>query len=780
MNPFIRSPKEYRRDLNIVENYTLNMAQYIATMTGHEFESVVEWIKQNINPVEPKLKLLVRRNGGDRKKEIHGFDKYIREISHANRLLGPNLVVYENPKKKKSFISDFIEKGLERRAVVKKKGQLAEMAGDMETYTFCDNQQGRIKILNNSISGAHASPHNPIYNKTAHTTLTSPCRCITTISDALAEKMLAGNRHYQTPEIAMADMASIIRIADLDAIRMAMITYDIKPPTAAYVIEHVLTSCRLYWRSGSKERQLKQFINAMSDIELAAVAYVSDLKAIRDNNDFFMRKFISSLMEKPTEPVDNPETYHSKANGDMLAMIGLIMSEELNGRTVYKMKDENPEDYKLYGAAVKQVFDWLAHYKDFIVAFLRTDCMPPSIHSLPSSLRRVVVVSDTDSTVFTTEKWVTWYIGKNEFTRKAMSVAGAMAYIDSQVLAHHLALLSKHMGVEESKLFRLSMKPEFYQPVFGVTNMSKHYFSYILACEGNVYHKPKFDVKGVNLKNSRLPMSIRGAMNQYIMWIMDAMMRGHKPTLAEALKAPAMLAHDICRSLGNGDVKYLSSMQIKSKASYKGDNPPAWVNHMLWKEVFSPLYGESDEPPYTVIKAPVTVDTRARLEAWAKTLDAATAERLGRFMCQHAKYTSKSGVQTINKGDLVIKTQSSKPGVLGVSGRIYEYQGYEAKLDLGTVKYKEEEDAWKDVGSTRDSFTSFWIPTSRLQNGLLPKELLPILDAAKIEDELLSGFMIALETTGYYIRNGNRTRLLSKEIDLSIYEGDGNGEIISG
>ena len=778
-NYFLRKAKDYHRDLDILSNYRANMAQYISTSTGTPYKDALKWVTDNTKPTEPRLKMLARRNGGDRKKEVQGLTKYLKELSHTNRLLGPNLIAYENPKKVKSFISDFIDKGLERRKVVKKKGQKAEMDGDTETAIFCDNQQGRIKILNNSISGAHANPHNPIYNATAHTTLTSVCRCATSYSNAVVEKLLTGNRHYYSSEVALADMASVIRITDLDKLQKAMDAYGIAPPSMEYVKNHILTSYRLYCRSPGGIVDICTFVESMSDIELSAVAYISDLKAIRDNNDSFMREFISCMVEKPTSGISNPDKYHKGASGDLLALIGLVMSEELGGRTVEAMKADNPDQYSLYGATIKKVEDGLSKYATFIDAFLRTDNMPPAIHSIDSSLRRTAVVSDTDSTIFTTEKWVMWYLGKNEFNVKAMSVAGALAYVDSQVLAHTLAMLSRHLGVGDDQLFRLAMKSEFYQPVLGVANMSKHYFSYIQACEGNVYSKLKFDTKGVNLKNSRLPHSIRDQLNNYIKWTMDSVMKGVKPTLRDVIKAPVLLAHDIADSLAKGETTYLSHMQIKPKASYKGDNPPAWVQYRLWEEVFAPTYGPADPPPYSAVKVPVTIDNRTRMEAWAETLEPAMGRALKKRLMGDFNYTSENGSTPIRGGDVVLWI-TKKGNVCGDQGRHFRYKGQAKTIDLSSLDWKSlsravmdgKDKNWEMVGTTRESFTSFMVPVSRLNDGKLPKEICSIIDAPKVEDEMLAGFMTVMETTGFYIRNNVKSRLLSKEVDKSIYKED--------
>ena len=729
-DPFVRAPSEYTRDINILNNYHENMAQYISIMSGKPKDVALEWLKANSQFQEPVLKTLARRDGSpDRRKEKQPLTNYLNEIEHTGRILGPNLIMYSNPDKKLGFLPDFIDQGLQRRSKVKKEGQKAKMEGNMELATFCNNQQSTIKILNNSISGAHSSPHNPIYNASAHTTLTSICRCATSYSNAVAERLLMGNRHYYNSEVTLSEMAASIRLADESLVKEALATYKLTAPSPEYLKDHVFKSCRRYWRSPKGVEQVSAFIDKMEDWQRAVVAFTYDLRAMRDVNEGFMRAFIGQLVEKPMEGVEDPDVYVQGAHPDLVAMIGLVMSEELSGKTVYDMAKDNPEGYKLYGAAIKQTQEALSNYQLYIDAFLKSDHMPHGVHSVPTILRDCAVVSDTDSTIFTTEDWVVWYIGQNDFTRRGMSVAGAMAYIDSQVLKHVLAQLSRHLGVKDDKLFRLAMKSEFYQPVLGVTNMAKHYFSYIRACEGNVYPEPEFDSKGVNLKNSRLPSIITETLGNYIKWIMDSIMANNRPTMYEALRVPVTLAHEVNRSIMAGESTYLASMQIKAAKAYKNASRSNHVHYDLWNKVFACRYGVADPPPYAAVKVPVDLGSPVKLKEWMETLEPEMQEGLREWLA--ASYSCQC--EETSEKDVVCPTCGTK-------------------------------------ATGRSSFSNFLIPRSRLQKGKVPEEILKVINVEHIESEMMAGFLIILETMGIYLRNKKKTRLLSKEVDVNIYK----------
>lgn len=767
-NPFVRKPSEYVRDLDLLENYVQAMATYISLSTGRSYDEVLRWTRQYARPVDPSLKVLARRTGGDRTKELQPLSKYLKEVEHTGRLLGPNWVMYENPAKSKSFLSDFVEKALLRRSQVKKKGQAAEMQGDIETAKYYDAQQARLKGLNNSISGAYATPHNPIYNPSAHTTMTSVCRCAVSYSNALVERLLTGNRHYTSPEVALADMVASIRLADIPLVERVMAEYHLVPPSADVLLNHILESCSLYWRSARGEKQIQRFIYSLGDTHRAIVAFTCDMKAMKDCNDAVLRSFFFILVEPPSAPIDDPDQWVNQASGDLQAMVSLVLSDVLQGRTLGDIKKDDPAAYGLFGAMIKQVVLGLLSYEPLIAAFFRTNHLPANIYEISTSLRKTVIVSDTDSTIFTTEDWVEWYTGNTVFGQRAMSVAGAIAYVDSQILMHQLALLSRHLGVKDDKLHKLAMKNEFYQPVMGVTNMSKHYFSYIQACEGNVYSKRKFDTKGVNLKNSRLPKEITNCLNEYIKWIMDCVIRGHRPSLYELLEVPTMIAKDIVSSLESGKPTYLSLMSIKPSDAYTAsDKAPARIQNSFWEAVFAPVYGVSPPPPYTTIKVPVLLSKRTQMERWAATMDPDMRARLVGWLTKYAQHYASNGAAQLHTGDVVL--HDVRFGLhCGKQGRLYKYLGSPDIIDLSKVEFKSAPAVWEDLGSTRDGFSHFLVPMTALKDGLIPPIIASVIDVSKIEFEMMSGFHIALECCGYYIKNGSRTRRLSMEIENDV------------
>lgn len=122
-----------------------------------------------------------------------------------------------------------------------------------------------------------------------------------------------------------------------------------------------------------------------------------------------------------------------------------------------------------YAHTVATTYQLIKHaildYKDFINVFFLTS-LPASTAYIPNMIRRTVVLSDTDSTIFSVDEWVKWYFGNYRFTDEGFAVAGSIMYIATQCIAHCLAIFSANMGVAKNKIFKLAMKPEFVFPVF--------------------------------------------------------------------------------------------------------------------------------------------------------------------------------------------------------------------------------------------------------------------------------------------------------------------------
>jgi len=703
MSAFVKPLDYYSRDYDIIGNYKQSMSQVIHLCTGATVEEARSFLDVKMDnewkPKSPQMKALMREPRADRAKKKIDFLSYMDWVSAQNHILAPNLICYANPNIEESFLSGFISNNLATRSAVKKEGQAAGMAGDKEHEKFCDLLQANYKIRNNSISGALSSPFNPLYYASSHTSLTSVCRTITSYANACNEKLMASNRHYYSPEVTIENIAYVTSHADLTAVSMAMDAFNISPPSVDFVLNQIFESTRLYWNQESSEAMIETMVRNMTDVERAAFSFTGDLHALHQSNDTVVRLFYDKLSTRTAPVMDKAEQekWLGVAEDNEIALASLLCSDFMKGK---KPKDLDPEGYGVWIGHIKNVLTVLDEYQLFIDAFISTRLMVGAIHSLPTIVRKVVVGSDTDSSIFSTQKQVKWYTGAIDFSHAAVQAGAITSYLASQHIVHTLALLSGQMAVKKDLLFKLSMKSEFYSKGYSQTGVTKVYTMSIDAQEGNVFGKPKLEVKGVLLKSSKLPGPVRDEIEKFIWYCMGApgVKGGISPLQPAAILAK--IEHRIMHHLRSGNTTYFKTEQIKTTATYAAEDSAAQVVCKdIWNELFGAEKGYIEQLPADAYKVNVDLSKMDKLMAWGDMLGQDKKNKLREFLHQRGK----------------------------------------------------------------SSMTQLLAPTELMEGGVIPKELLMVMDTRKVLFSLMQPFYILSNALSLNIANSKFTHFWSDD-----------------
>lgn len=627
--------EEYDRDLNVLATYQRDSAFYLSRMTGRPFEQCLQYVREVTAPdgdlpvKDPIAYVLSKEKPGTRSQLTMPFSEYLKAVQENGYLMSPTMAVYFNPEQKESLLSRYISGNIKKRNLYKKQMFEAKMAGDevMELLKF--NEQTSAKIKNNSLSGAHNSPYTILYNKSAHSTLTSTCRNATGYGNANNEKLLAGNRHYWAPDVVKANIVSIVNNTDLFLLDEAMFEFGIRPPTVEETMECIRRSTDLYWRSEKEMAKIRRLVETLSDVERAAFVYVGDLYHLAKYNDQVVRKFLDELSTPATEPIDNPDEYLDSLDGDAMVLVKYLCSDLLAGRSLEKLKEEDPRAYGIIGATAKEHLRKIHKYALMIRALLVTKNVPASVASLPTIIRRLALASDTDSTIFTVQDWVEWFVGEINFSKKAGAIRDVMGYLSSKTIAHILKIMMAQMGVAPERRHMLSMKNEYTFPVFSLTSRSKHYYAFRSAQEGNVFSDYDMEIKGVALRNSNSPPRVTEKTRSLLDQIMRDTIAGKKLSAYAILKDVGDLEREIRDSVLAGKYEYFKTSQIKPLNSYKNPDNSPYSHYLLWEEVFAPKYGSTEPPTYSAIKVSLAAHNPTALKKWVDRIeDRALADRL--------------------------------------------------------------------------------------------------------------------------------------------------------
>lgn len=705
MNPFVLDPSEYARDINIVKAYIDQAAMYLHIETGDSLEECKAFVKERARPggtqgiKDPEVVCLEQISPGNREKVECTFLEYVDKVIESGRILSPSMVCYEQAAVNKSTSAAFIEGGINERGVAKKEMFVARQQGDFVLEYIKDCEQNAKKIGINSVSGMHGFEANVLFVKSGHSSLTSMCRTASGYGNAINERFIGGSRHYWHVDIVLANILTIVTNTRYDLLEKVINDYGICYPSVDQTMECIEWSTRLYWRNDKEQERIRSLVSKMDRLQRAAFVYSGDMYHLMRFNESVVRTMMDSLICSTFDdsPIDAESvlTLNGK-DADMAAYVNLLGSSILDGRTRAKLKEEDFEGYVKLARIAQNVKSVLMKYKDMIIALWVPKHLPPTVANIRSIIRRVVIAGDTDSTIFTTQLWAEWYTGSYARSPEADGVWHTVTYLTTQCIIHVMAQFSANMGVSASDIHRLSMKNEYAFPVFSLTSRAKHYFAYMSAREGNVYKEYDYEIKGVALRSSIVPVDIIKRAKEMMFEILTAADLGKQLKLRDIYHVIWEYEQEIIRSISKGEPRFLKTAQIKPK--YKNMDSSPYQHYLLWEEVFAPKYGNTVEPPYSVIKVPLGVDNKTDMLNWLGVIE--DKEVSARF----AKYLLARG---------------------------------------------------------RDKMSTLMLPTALLGREGMPVEIMPAINVRKLTYQILESFYLILESLGVYQIDENFIRLVS-------------------
>ena len=641
-NPFLLPEDAYQREINPIRDWIEQTAWYASRMTGKDYNLAVEHLRKKVQEnkvgaVDPTVVFYYRGDNGDRDKQAAPLRAYLGNIVKNGHILAATGTAYLHPTVKRSKIVGYLDENVALRKKYKKMAQAFEAEGNMAQYGYYNNAQDNAKRDNNSVSGGFVAEGSVIKNTSAHSTLTSTTRSIASLSNACNERLIEGGRHYYKPEIIVNNIASIATKTNYEEVKLAVDLYGLTIPSVDQVIKCIRRSSDFYFRDTRKINKIKALVEKMTDLERVAFVYTGDLYQIRQLNQDFTRKFITNLSKRgDATPVEDVVSKLYKTDELVINYAHQVNITMLKGKGKDYDKLQSEECFILYNTAMN-IIEVINFYKPFLKAFFLTKNSPPTMASLPRMIRRSVVLSDTDSTMFSVDGWVKWYFkGELTFSDDGYAVAGSVMYMATQSIAHILAHFSANMNVERSRLFSLAMKPEYVFPVFAQTSVAKHYYTAMMVKEGNVYKDIKMEIKGVHMKDSTLPRNITKGAAELMEKIIRTVMNGEKLSVYDTLNAAMDVEREILDSLERGETTYLKRLQIKPKESYKEKvdvklnaegkaiDHTNYRHYTCWEQCFAKHAkncNSYEPPPYTSVTIPLTLTNASSVVTWLNNLE---------------------------------------------------------------------------------------------------------------------------------------------------------------
>lgn len=546
----------------------------------------------------PKAKVIVYPSFGD--MELKELDLLSVIRTHNTKVISPYGTIYESTDVKISNDKQFMDQLVSARNTAKQKMFKLIEEGKQEEAKLQDFIQALNKIASNSVSGAHGNPKNAMYDPETYNAITSMARHGVMLAYTFAERFLCSNYYFPTYEDAINFVVTNIKACPPKAVIENIVNkYNLEVKWPEDVQQLLLSGMNDYTEcTPQMERNLLSMLTNVPFHQLTFIYYSRNLyNLFSSNKQFFINFFndIFTMDQHIKEDSSIVPTDIFKLDGDLVQMMTTVFDKFLNGELVKDLPKNNPDKAIKFTILGHQVQEKLNSIKDLVDVFIHSETLIPRIHINKNMFRKAVVVSDTDSIIYTTKDLVTLYLG-GTFTYHNTNVYSAHALVTywlSKSIASMLRLMAISRGaVGEKNIGMLEMKNEYLYPVFIRTNLSKHYVGLMTIREGRVLPKPKMDIKGVGFKSSNVP-SITHEFNQKLLTdIINEIAEYTNLYAGEYIARALRYEQAILSSLKSGEFTYFVNAPVKKKEEYKTPNSSIYANYEMWQEVFSEKYGE--------------------------------------------------------------------------------------------------------------------------------------------------------------------------------------------
>ena len=570
--------------------------------------------------------------------EIPDMDLYKFTKRYSDKIISPFGVVFETTDKCVSYLKGMIDMKKSQRKQEKKLMLKAKKECNKVAEVFHNNNQSTIKVLMNSIAGGMGSGFSSLSSVADFNSVTSIGRFFIMNSYAHAERFLESNFYFLNTEQVINFLMGCLRCGpDSKKIDEIMDKYCFIYPSFEMVEEFLFKALKRY-DFLAETSPIDRLLRTFSKEQLCFVFYMSNMKHLVFTNDSWFRDWTQKLFDFSKVEVDQnivPDDINN-IDGDVAIILSTVCNEMLplndkgNAISIYDCIKVNPELARRLAAYGKHLEIMLKGFMDVFDLFMNHNVNVSYVVEHKNQYRDAVVVSDTDSIIFTTKSWLQWYKGNTVMDSKAYQINSLIVYWLSKANANVLFHVSEAFGALGKDLTGMAMKNEFMMPVDILTSLKKHYASILKIQEGVVFKTPRLDIKGVGLRGSNFSKGVLSYTEWFIRSVIDDIYSKSTVIAEEKLIDVLRFERMIRDSLRHLQTEFLPMTAIKNKEEYANANSSVYFNYLLWEEVFGDKYGKIQIPTKCYI-VPLFGMESLKYQDWLKEKDFGIYQKLMRF-----------------------------------------------------------------------------------------------------------------------------------------------------
>ena len=588
---------KYKRPA-LLDCYCDLQARHLQLLRGIDYDVALNFVKEQVKSSYKPVHGTIIKTVSPGNTEVTSVDvlKYLESV--ADKVVTPSGSIYKPTTERVSVFANMILEKMAERKVLKKKQFKAANTGDSKLKNLYKYQQTSVKRTCNSLPGGFASPFNIMYDKGGYNSITSCARSMIGLAITTAEQLLGGNFSWFCEDDLINYIMVVLRACPKeDKIKSVVTKYRLQEPTAEMLFEYYKELGKIY-SPNEKFLYVYQMVNRLKQHELTFLYYYCNLRNIIWNNDAVFRPYIQHLfsykqLDMPDVTVD--DLY--KHDDSIIALTTVVFATEFQGKSMDAICADKESLNKL--TALCSMMDRkLKQLDDLFETFINIPIIAPNIPQKPNTLRNTVIISDTDSVIFTATSWDTWYRGDSDtITHEAYQITALVIYWLHNAIRYIMRVFSIINCVSEKNLSVLAMKNEFLYPTMLLYDIRKTYVGIIAAQEGNILKTPAPDIKGQTLKGSMFCEKTRKFTEEFITEdVLFKSMRG-KLSATELIAKVVDFETTIATSIDAGSCEFFKITSLKNEDDYKTPDSTSVVKAWkFWETIFSKQYGEIIPP----------------------------------------------------------------------------------------------------------------------------------------------------------------------------------------
>ena len=237
----------------------------------------------------------------------------------------------------------------------------------------------------------------------------------------------------------------------------------------------------------------------------------------------------------------------------------------------------------------EDIVENLKFFNEYVTYFVAYKFQYPNkIHKSRTMERETILVTDTDSTFVYLDplvKVMKGVVKQNSYDQEeTTSIVNVFTYLLTHFIESVFYELSTNYNVEVKNRSMISMKNEFLFERVVLTENKKQYAAKMLMKEGNIFKKPKYEVKGLSIKKVGTPKPARIIYNKILE---DLILNPKEIDRMAVFKEFVKLEKMVEGSLNKCETKFLKPSKFSSVNAYADPLTQQAVRGvLLWNAIY--------------------------------------------------------------------------------------------------------------------------------------------------------------------------------------------------